>query len=273
MPLGLSSCRVGAYTLSYRRAGAGDPVVLVHGFLAHSFVWDGVIALVAPRHDVIALDLLGCGASDLPADADLGLAAHAGRLLAFLDVLALPRVHLVGHGVGGAIALLAAVRAPWRVRTVTTVNAAGYGREDTPLMRLVGTRFLPEAIYAVARVFARPLLRRRLGPGARVPPGMVEAFVSQYAAPQARAALRRFARDVIGRHELSGARDLLRHLTVPTTLVWGMADRFRSFTTAERLHQDIPGARLVRLAGAGHLVPLDAPAPLAELLEEAFRRT
>jgi len=76
----------------------------------------------------------------------------------------------------------------------------------------------------------------------------------------------------VERDELSAARDLLRRLTVPTTLVWGMRDPFRSFTAAEGLHQDIPGARLVRVAGAGHLVMLEAPGRLAALLEQAFAR-
>jgi pimeloyl-ACP methyl ester carboxylesterase len=272
MPLGLSSCRVSGYTLSYRRAGAGDPVVLVHGFLAHSFVWDAVIERLAPRRDVLAPDLLACGGSDKPLDVDLGLGAHAGRLLGFLDALGVARAHLVGHGLGGAVALLAAVRAPSRALTVTAVNPSGYGQGATPLVRLLASPLLPDAAAGALRALGPLLLRRRFGPGGRVRPGLWDAFAAPYATAPAWAALRRFARDVSRRDELSGARGELRRLTVPATVVWGMHDRFRSFTAAERLHQDIPGARLVRLDGAGHLVQLEAPDALAILLEEAFGR-
>ena len=272
MPQGLSSCRVSGHTLSYRRAGAGEPVVLVHGFLSHSFVWDGVIERLAPRYEAIAPDLLGCGGSDKPVDADLGLAAHAGRLLGFLDAMGVERAHLVGHGLGGVIALLAAARAPGRVRTLTAVNGAGYDQRATPLVRLLASRWLPDVGLGVLRAVGPLLLRRRFAPGTSVRGGLWEGFVAPYRGADALAALRRFARDVVERDELSTARDLLRRLTVPTTLVWGMRDPFRSFTAAEGLHQDIPGARLVRVAGAGHLVMLEAPGRLAALLEQAFAR-
>ena len=270
--MGLSSCRVSGHTLSYRRAGAGDPVVLVHGFLAHSFVWDGVLERLAPRHDAIALDLLGCGGSDKPVDVDLGVGAQATRLLGFLDALGIGRAHLVGHGLGGAMVLLAGAWAPSRVRTLTAVNVAGYGQGATPLVRLFAWRHLPGSGFAVLRALAPLLVRRTFGPGARIGEGLIEAFTPPYPDRTTLASLQRFARDVAVRDDLSAGRQALCHLTVPTTLVWGMKDHFRSFHTAERLHQDIPGARLVRLPGAGHLVQLQEPQALTEVLEQAFRR-
>jgi pimeloyl-ACP methyl ester carboxylesterase len=268
----LSSCRVGGHALTYRRAGGGDPVVLVHGFLAHSFVWEGVLQRLAPRYDVTAIDLLGCGGSDKPVDVDLGVAAHAARLLAFLDALGIERAHLVGHGLGGAMVLLAGAQAPSRVRTLTAVNVAGYGQGATPLVRLFAWRHLPGSGLAVLRALGPLLVRRRFGPGAHVHEGLVEAFTAPYPDRKTLASLQRFARDVAGRDELSAGRHALCHLTVPTTLVWGMNDHFRSFHAAERLHQDIPGARLVRIPGAGHLVQLQEPQALTEVLVQAFRR-
>ena len=91
-------CTIDGYDIAYRRAGAGAPVVLVHGITTYSFIWRNVIPLLAPRFDVIALDLLGCGDSDKPLDVSYSLAAHAERVAAFASAL---RGRDVGAAEGG----------------------------------------------------------------------------------------------------------------------------------------------------------------------------
>jgi pimeloyl-ACP methyl ester carboxylesterase len=87
---------VGGHKIAYHRRGSGSPVVLVHGITTYSFIWDDLIPHLADSHDVIALDLLGCGDSDMPSDVSYSLASHAERLAGFLGELGLEGVHLIG---------------------------------------------------------------------------------------------------------------------------------------------------------------------------------
>jgi pimeloyl-ACP methyl ester carboxylesterase len=270
MPGKLSACCVDGYALSYRRRGAGEPAVLVHGLGTHSFLWANVVPALTRVFDVVCVDLLGCGGSDKPDGADYGLAAHAERLRKLVQALGLGRVHLVGHDTGAGISLLFAVGWPGLVRTLTLVNSIGYEERAVPVPLAITTPlpgFLSVPMRKAAPLFLHRVLRVRDRPR--------RAQVHELAAPlsteQGLRALRTSARD-LSRGELARIAPRLRDLRVPTTLVWGMADSHRPFTTAERLYQDIPAARLVRIPGAGHLVPIDAPDELARVLRETMAR-
>src|SRR5512139_1329348 len=121
-----STIRLGGHDHAYRREGAGAPALLVHGITTHSVLWRDVLPELAAGHDVVAPDLLGCGASEKPLDVSYGLAAHAERMAALVEALGLGPVHFVGHDLGGGIGQILAVRRPDLVRTLTLVNPVGY---------------------------------------------------------------------------------------------------------------------------------------------------
>lgn len=131
--------------------GAGAPIVLVHGAFTSSHLWREVVPRLPAGHRVLVLDLLGHGRSDLPADADYDLAGHATRLQALLDVLGVEPACVVGHGLGAAIGVELARRAPERVRHLLLANPC-----------LVGTGAEPVPAPAPLRRLARltPLFRR-----------------------------------------------------------------------------------------------------------------
>ncbi len=91
---------VDGHRLAYHRAGSGETVILVHGITTYSFIWQDVAPLLED-YDVIAIDLLGCGESDMPLDVSYAIQDHADRLYEFVQALGIEKFHLVGHDLGG----------------------------------------------------------------------------------------------------------------------------------------------------------------------------
>jgi pimeloyl-ACP methyl ester carboxylesterase len=237
--------------------GAGEPVLLLHGFPTSSFLWSGVVRCMAEGHRLIVLDLLGYGRSDPPLGASVSVSAHAERALAVLDVLKVPEACIVGHDLGGAVAQQLALRAPERVSRLALVNSVGldgWPRWRTRLARTLVpiARRLPAALVAgeayasLVRGFAdRDEGRRAL-----------DLFLRPFAT--------RMGRDALLAHVAAQRSDetaalALGGIRAPTAVVHGADDPFVPVSLSRRLAAAIPGATLTLLRDAAHFTPLDAP--------------
>ena len=261
------------HRLVYRIAGKGSVVLLVHGLFEDSLTWRKVIAGLARTHTVIVPDLFGHGASDAPPDIDYSLGGHAGTLRDLLDVLGYHRVTIVGHSLGGGIALSFAYNYPARVRRMALISSGGLGREVHPLLRALA---LPGSGPALRLLTLGPMLgllggvaRLARTAGAHGPARAVRALqimLTTVSERDRRAALIRTLRSVIGcRGQCVCALDrlyLLRRL--PTLLLWGTRDRMIPARHASVARVSNPGAELVLLEGVGHLPQLTR----AELVTE-----
>lgn len=264
----LDTCRVRGHAVAYRREGRGDPVLLVHGITTHSVLWRDVIPILAPERDVIAVDLLGCGASDKPLDLSYGLRDRAERFPDLLDALGLGKVHLVGHDLGGGIAQILAVRHADRLRSVTVVNPVGYDYWPVQPITSLRTPFLRQLLLAALDVGALGLVvRRAMYHQEKVTPGLLEALEAPLRTADGRRAFAHWARCLDNR-DLTSIVPELGAIRLPFAIVWGDADPFLSARIPERLHADVPGSRLHRVATASHYVPLDEPEWLAGVIRE-----
>lgn len=113
-------------TLHYVEAGAGEPVILIHGFPQNCSEWDGVMALLAPHYRVIAPDLRGMGDTTRP-PSGYDVASVAGDLAALVKALDLDRPRVVGHDLGGPVAYMLAADQTLRVRQLAFLEAPLYG--------------------------------------------------------------------------------------------------------------------------------------------------
>jgi EmrB/QacA subfamily drug resistance transporter len=263
------------HRLVYRIAGSGPVLVLVHGLFEDSLTWRKVIRGLAGTHTVIAPDLFGHGASDAPPGADYSLGGHAGALRDLLDLLGHDRVTIVGHSLGGGIAMSFAYNYPARVRRMALISSGGFGREVHPLLR---TLSLPGAGPALRLLTLRPTLgllggfaglartagARRFGRTVRG----LQLMLTSVDDRERRAALIRTLRSVIGyRGQCVCALDrlyLLRRL--PTLLLWGTRDRMIPVHHASAALASNPGAELVLLEEVGHLPQLTRPELVTERL-------
>jgi 2-hydroxymuconate-semialdehyde hydrolase len=262
--------RLGGHDHAYRRAGAGEPVVLLHGITTHSILWKDVLPGLAAHHDVVALDLLGCGESSKPLEPSYALTVHAERTAAVVEALGLGPVHLVGHDVGGGICQILAVRRPELVRTLTLVNTVGYDRWPVQPITALRTPIVRQILLAALDLGAFALLvRHGTFHRDRVTPALLADLTAPLLSEEGRRAFVHFARS-LDNSNLMDIVPQLPGLRMPVSIVWGMADPFLSFEIAERLHRDVGHSRLFRIATASHFVPLDDPERLLEILAEVL---
>jgi len=283
-----SETTVHGHAVSYGEAGVradadGRPrpvVLLVHGIASRGQQWERVMAALGESAHVVAPDLLGHGSSAKPRG-DYSLGAHANGLRDLLDTLGHERVTVVGHSLGGGIAMQFAYQFPERVQRLALVCAGGLGREVTPLLRAAT---LPGA-ELVLPLLTAPWLRRgaaSLGgllARARVPlPEVVQEAVVGYGAmgdTGARAAFVHTARSVVDPFgQRVDARDRL-HLTahLPLLVVWGRRDAVIPVAHGTALAAAVDGARLEVFEQSGHFPHVTEPQRLARLLADWLATT
>lgn len=232
--------------------GAGDPVLLLHGFPTTRRLW----ALVAPRlaeegHRVLAPDLVGYGESEPAPGVRTGMANQARWMLELMDRLDIPQAAVVAHDVGTAAAQLMLLRAPARIRALALLDGV-YG-DEWAMDAVAGIQRWEVA--QAARL--APVLVRRLGRGMR-------EILAAYEGDEGGRRLIRAARD-LDPHDTAGILGELRSHRVPALVLWGDRDPFFPVDTVARPLADLLGADLRVLAG-GHFLPLDAPEPVATAL-------
>jgi pimeloyl-ACP methyl ester carboxylesterase len=144
----------------YLEAGAGPPLLLLHGHEQSATSWRWVIPALAQTHRVLALSLPGHGESGPAADGHAPGADLAPFVAAFLFAVgAEPPLDLVGHSAGGAIALRLTLADPTRIRTLTLVDSAGLGREVHPLLALDTLPIIGELAVMISRMPGGDLAR------------------------------------------------------------------------------------------------------------------
>jgi pimeloyl-ACP methyl ester carboxylesterase len=261
-----SSVVLHGHRVSYRSAGSGSVVLLLHGITSSATTWDDVLPWLAERHTVVAPDLLGHGQSAKPRG-DYSLGAQANALRDLLAVLGHERVTVVGHSLGGGIAMQLAYQYPELCERLVLVSSGGLGREVHALLRaaaLPGSEWvlpllcragLYDAVAGAARVLGRL--------GLRAAPDVEEVWrgYTSLADPACREAFVHTLRAVIepGGQRVCAADRLYLTAHVPTLIVWGDRDAMIPVAHAHEAHAAMPGSRLEIFAEAGHLPHRDQP--------------
>jgi NTE family protein len=271
------------HRLVYRVAGAGPALLLVHGLFEDALTWRKVIPRLARTHTVIAPDLFGHGESDAPTGTDYySPSGHAGMLRDLLDVLGHDQVTVVGHSLGGGVALSFAYNYPARINRMALISSGGLGREVHLLLRAMS---LPGASPALRLLTMRPMLgllavAARMSHGARAFKAArsiraLQLMLTNAGGRERRSALLTTVRAVIGyRGQCAGVLDRLYLLgLVPTLVVWGTRDRMIPAHHATAALASNPGAELALVDGAGHLPHLTRADLVAERLSSFINDT
>jgi pimeloyl-ACP methyl ester carboxylesterase len=264
----------------YRVAGEGSPVVLIHGMLNSSSHWQDVAAGLAADHLVIAPDLIGHGDSAAPRG-DYSLGAHAASIRDLLAAIGIDRATIVGHSLGGGVAMQFFYQFPQRTERLVLVSSGGLGREVSPLLRtaaLPGVQALmsltigPRAVAAMWAVGAR-MRARGLSSGVYVQ--AVARALRPLQSADARSAFLHTLRAVIDVHgQRVSARDRLYLLeSMPTLIVWGERDNTIPLAHGQAAHRAIPGSVFRTIPGVAHFPHLEDAAALAELMREFIATT
>jgi pimeloyl-ACP methyl ester carboxylesterase len=264
----------------YRIAGSGPPVVLIHGMLNSSSHWQSVALELARDHTVIAPDLIGHGDSAAPRG-DYSLGAHAASIRDLLTAVGIERASIVGHSLGGGVAMQFFYQFPQRVERLVLISSGGLGHEVSPLLRtaaLPGTSALlaltiqPRLLSALAHT-GRRMRERGLGGGVHLQ--AIARALRPLENAEARQAFLHTLRAVIdARGQRVSATDRLYLLeSMPTMIVWGERDHTIPLEHGRRAHEEIPHSFFRTLSNAAHFPHLEDPGGLSLLLREFIHDT
>jgi pimeloyl-ACP methyl ester carboxylesterase len=280
-PIDEHSIRLHGHEVCYRTAGDGGPLVLlIHGITGRGAAWDPVTSRLARTHRVLVPDLLGHGTSAKPRG-DYSLGAFAAGLRDLLIALGEDGATVVGHSLGGGIAMQFAYQFPQRVERLALVSSGGLGREVNLILRAAALPGAEQVLPLLTSAWpvsagawlARSLDRFGLRVGADLA-GMAEGLASLDSA-ESRSAFVSTVRSVIDpRGQRVNATDrLYLAAEVPTLLLWGARDPMIPVAHAHAAHAAMPGSRLEVFEDAGHFPFQDDPERFAAVLSEFIAET
>ena len=259
---------VSGHKLAYEESGAGETLLLVHGITTYSFIWKEMIASLAARYRVLAVDLLGCGDSDKPLDVSYALKDHAQRLKEFTDNLGITKFHFAGHDLGGGIGQIFAVRNPASLLDLTLINTVAYDFWPVQPIIAMRTPIVRQLIMASMDIGTfRVIVRRGLFHKKKATKDLMACFMKPMGEPDGRKAFLHFAR-CLDNHDLTDIASSLPSLPMPILIIRGEADPYLSSIISDRLHHEIPHSRLVTIATGGHFLMIDEPERVSSLLLE-----
>jgi pimeloyl-ACP methyl ester carboxylesterase len=264
----------------YRIAGSGPPVLLIHGMVNSSRHWESVAMRLADSYTVIAPDLIGHGDSATPRG-DYSLGAHATSIRDLLTAIGIDRTTVVGHSLGGGVAMQFFYQFPQRTERLALVSSGGLGRDVSPLLRsaaLPGASALLSLAahprFLAALMSSGERLRRR-GSGKGVYMQAIARALGPLEKPDARKAFLQTLRSVIdARGQRVSATDRLYLLkSMPTLIVWGERDNTIPLVHGREAHEAIPHSHFETLPRAAHFPNLEDPEGLAAVLRDFLETT
>jgi pimeloyl-ACP methyl ester carboxylesterase len=258
----------------------GPVVVLIHGITGRSDQWEPAIDHLASEHTVLAPDLLGHGESAKPRG-DYSLGAYASAVRDIMVALGHDRATIVGHSLGGGIAMQFAYQFPERIERLVLVNSGGLGRDVHPMLRaatLPGSELvLPVLTHATLLAGGESIGRAlgRIGLQAGTDMAEIARGFASLGDSEARHAFIQTMRAVLdpGGQRVSAVDRLYLTEDLPSLLVWGSNDPIIPVEHGRAAHELMPGSRLELLDGVGHFPQLEAPHEFSRLLADFIAST
>lgn len=276
-PVRQAQIRIHGHRVSYRVAG--DPhlpvLLLIHGITSSSATWEPVIPALAEHVHVIAPDLYGHGASDVP-HADYSLGGFATQMRDLMDTLGLDHATIVGHSLGGGVAMQFAYQYFDLCERLVLVDSGGFGREVSRALRagtlpgvelilpLIANRHVRNAGITAAQVLSRMPMRPKPRPSTLE----VARGYSTLADSPSRAAFVHTLRSVVepGGQRVAATERLYIGEGRPTLIIWGARDTVIPVAHAYRAHEAIPGSQLEVFEQSEHFPHMDEPARFSRVL-------
>jgi len=258
-----TSCGV----VHYRRLGSGQPIVFLHDFGTDQHSFASISSRLVHKHHIVSLDLLGHGKSEKRAP-DLSIAAQGQAVLEVLRDLRLGGAVLVGHSLGGSVAIHVAAAAPQAVSKLVLLSAGCYAYRTSPRWHLLRFR-LP---WAALGIFSGPDRISKVRDSLSLNP-RVQALTGEGPDPPSPSdaaswkALGRAYRQCTTHATLAEMEALVDHsLQHPTLVVWGSDNTLLLPASARLLFRDTRNVKFIEVAGAAHAVHEDQPETVTDLI-------
>ncbi len=261
---------VNLHWVEYGRAGRRPPVLLLHGLNDSHLTWEQIAPEFARDRRVLVLDLPGHGLSDRP-DAGYELEWYARLVAGWMEALELPAVDIVGHSLGGGIALMLLTLCRPRIRRLVLAAPGGLGREIAFILRLAA---FPGIVEHLGQPFMALGTRLALGRWrSKLPPSRIAELNAMNARPGTARAFARTARGLMSwrgqRHSFLRRAHELDELP-PIVVLWGDRDAIIPIAHGKALLRAVEGASFVELSGCGHYLHHDDPQAFLQAVRGAL---
>jgi len=262
---------VNGASVHYQFAGAGRPLLLLHGLVGSGRNWRRNIGFLARYASVYALDLFNMGESERVPGLDAGLEATADRIVALMDALGLEAADIAAHSHGGAIAMMLAARHPDRVRKLILFAPANpFCDAGKQLIRFYNTglgAWFARNVPSLPRLLHATALARMYGDPKRVAAGSLETYTAGLRIP----GTIDHVLQIVARwyDDMRLLRSALGKLAgKPVLFIWGDRDRAVLLPSGRLLHRMMPQSMLVVIRGAGHMPFEELPDPCNQAMGE-----
>jgi pimeloyl-ACP methyl ester carboxylesterase len=265
--------------VSYAEAGSGQLLLLIHGMAGTAEHWRAVIEPLARGHTVIAPDFPGHGKS-APGGGDYSLGSLATGLRDLLLALGHERATLVGHSLGGGVAMQFTYQFPEMVERLVLVSSGGLGPEVSPILRAAALPGADLFINATAEIGQRVgfVLGRGLGAIGMRPSADVAEVARGYASladAERRKAFLATLHAVVGTEgqRVAAIDRLYLAEAMPLLIVWGERDSIIPVRHAEEAHRALPNSHIEIFKGVGHLPQIEDPGRFVATIERFLAET
>jgi pimeloyl-ACP methyl ester carboxylesterase len=258
--------------LHYVIRGEGSPMLFLHGFGAHSYTWNQIADPLSRNNRLILLDLKGHGASPKPVDKAYSLREHANLVKDFIVKQNLHHLTLVGHSLGGGVALLATLgliaTEPSRISRLILIDAVAYPQKFPLFVNVLRIPVIASLVtYLIPTdVQVRHVLRLAYYDDSKITDEAVGAYAAPLSLPGGRHALIETARQIVP-DDISEIIADYGTLNIPTLIIWGSHDRVIPIEHGKRLHGIIPGSELAVIDKSGHIPHEEMPVATLSVIE------
>lgn len=258
------------YRMHYVEEGQGHPIVFVHGTPTWSFLYRHQIKALSAQYRCIAIDHIGFGLSDKPADYDYSAKHLAENLERFLQQLKLPKFTLVVHDFGGPIGLHYAIKHPDQISNIIIFNTWMWSNAGNTAIEKADRIFRSKLggwLYRRFNLSARLLLPRGFGDANKLTPAIKQQYLKPFANPEERYGTLGLARSLMGNNDWYDSlwQNRFSIQDKPTLIIWGSMDPFFSLDHLEKWRTVLSNETL-RVLECGHFPQEEAPEAVTKYL-------
>jgi len=236
--------------LHYIERGSGPPVILIHGFGGYTYTYRYLIPELAKDYRAVAVDLKGFGYSGRPKKSDYAIGEQARLVVRLMDTLGIDRASVVGHSLGGEVAMRMAANHPDRVERL--VLAASVSGDRIPTLPV--TPLIRPFMWFFSRLFGRWLFRRMYYDKRKATKEVLEAYRRPLRIKGTGNAVYQLLRDARRGKAVVG-----KKVKQPVLILWASNERILPWRTLTRLRKRFPRAEVVTIDRAGHLLIEEQP--------------
>ncbi|MCF6138512.1 alpha/beta fold hydrolase [Pseudalkalibacillus berkeleyi] len=237
-------------------------IIMIHGFLSSCFSFRKLIPELKKQFHIYAIDLPGFGRSEKSRTFFYSLKNYGQLVVDFIDHLQLKNPYIIGHSMGGQVAMHASRIAPEKIKKLILIGCSGYLKRPSPFV--VRCSYLPFFVYVIKHWVSRKGVKDNLMTVVHNPALINEELINGYAQPFSDAETFHALIRVLRHREGDMSPEELKEVKVPVLLLWGRYDRIIPLPVGQRLVNDLPDAKLKVYDNAGHLLPEEIPMEISE---------